>query len=326
MPAYQSLVKHSIFLVASLSGAAQPARSLYRGSRSRDRRLPRSQRQHARLPARTGGAPSESLASAMSIAPDDKAIRGKYQPDQRLICAPDRRNLKECAQRFRGVRAVCCPIRPIRTSGSRSDSDEREQPRSGRRRIAQGRAKRFPSRAAENREPGGWISQRAANDGSPKRSRAQGIAQMQDALKHADSDLAHAQELYNSVAPFSQRSAAGRAGVSRARQGREDPGRSPAGHTRPEGTPHANARLLSAGIAEGGTGFSLCAAGVMAVTRSTIASEARARAPAWLRSRRAPWRSPELALAAAGRPDRLRRLGARLHRQSPPLDHARARP
>ena len=29
-----------------------------------------------------------------------------------------------------------------------------------------------------------------------------GIVQMQEALKHADSDLAHAQELYNSVAPF----------------------------------------------------------------------------------------------------------------------------
>src|ERR1700712_643593 len=32
--------------------------------------------------------------------------------------------------------------------------------------------------------------------------RARGLAQMQDLLKHADSDLAHAEELYNSVAPL----------------------------------------------------------------------------------------------------------------------------
>jgi methylphosphotriester-DNA--protein-cysteine methyltransferase len=32
--------------------------------------------------------------------------------------------------------------------------------------------------------------------------RAHDINQMQDALKHADSDLEHAQSLYNSVAPF----------------------------------------------------------------------------------------------------------------------------
>ena len=32
--------------------------------------------------------------------------------------------------------------------------------------------------------------------------RAHDIGQMQDSLKHADSDLAHAQELYNSVAPL----------------------------------------------------------------------------------------------------------------------------
>ena len=42
----------------------------------------------------------------------------------------------------------------------------------------------------------------AAKDGSPKRRRAHGLSQMQDSLKHADSDLAHAQELYNSVAPL----------------------------------------------------------------------------------------------------------------------------
>jgi tetratricopeptide (TPR) repeat protein len=32
--------------------------------------------------------------------------------------------------------------------------------------------------------------------------RAHGLSQMQDSLKHADSDLAHAEELYNSVAPL----------------------------------------------------------------------------------------------------------------------------
>jgi hypothetical protein len=32
--------------------------------------------------------------------------------------------------------------------------------------------------------------------------RAHDIVQMRDSLKHADSDLAHAQELYNSIAPF----------------------------------------------------------------------------------------------------------------------------
>ncbi len=34
--------------------------------------------------ARTGGAPARRSRSAMSISPEDKSIRGKYQPDRRL--------------------------------------------------------------------------------------------------------------------------------------------------------------------------------------------------------------------------------------------------
>ena len=68
--------------------------------------------------------------------------------------------------------------------------------------LNQARAQRFPAGPAGAKSAGRRIPQ-ARREMDRRGTNERTIsAQMQDALKHADRDLAHAQELYNSVAPF----------------------------------------------------------------------------------------------------------------------------
>ena len=68
MQAYQALAKHSLFSLASFSGAAQPAQSIPRRGRSCHRRLSRSQRQHARHPRRLEARPRGSRLGDVDCA------------------------------------------------------------------------------------------------------------------------------------------------------------------------------------------------------------------------------------------------------------------
>jgi tetratricopeptide (TPR) repeat protein len=140
-----------------------------------------------------------ALGSAMTLAPDDKSIRGKY----RLINGHLKLkagSVKEARSDFEEARTLL-PHSPDPHLGlaliqmAQGDLDKAEDELN--------QAKRDGFRP-------GRREQRALADGYKTRGerwlaeakRTRDIARMQDSLKHADGDLAHAQELYNSVAPF----------------------------------------------------------------------------------------------------------------------------
>jgi hypothetical protein len=140
-----------------------------------------------------------ALEAALALAPGDTAIRGKYS----VING----NLKLLAGNIRGARAdfeearSLLPHAPdphlglaqIRMSEGDLDKAEDELNEAKRNGFRPGR--REEAQLANGYKARGerWLAEA---------HRAHDIARMQDALKHADADLAHAQDLYNSVAPF----------------------------------------------------------------------------------------------------------------------------
>jgi serine/threonine protein kinase len=196
MPAYQSLVKHSIFSLP-LYPARRSLRNRYTAEADRVIADYREASDSTPVTTKDWKRARESLASAMSISPDDK-IRGKYSLIDGFLALKS--DLKEARYDFEES-ARLLPDSPdphlglllVQMSQNNLDQAEEEL-----------------RKAERNGFKAGRREQRGLADGYRVRgerwlveaSRAHGIAQMQAALQHADGDLAHAQDLYNSVAPF----------------------------------------------------------------------------------------------------------------------------
>jgi serine/threonine protein kinase len=141
----------------------------------------------------------EALTQAVSIAPDDKSIRGKSRMvDGHLrLRAGD---LKTARSNFEDARSLL-PNSPdphlglamIHMTDSELNKAEEELKEAQRNGFRPGRREQKALADAYRRHGERWIADA---------KRAHDINKMQDALKHADADLEHAQSLYNSVAPF----------------------------------------------------------------------------------------------------------------------------
>jgi tetratricopeptide (TPR) repeat protein len=196
--AYQALAKKSLFALPLL-----PARNSLR-----DRYLAEADRVIADYREASESTPvylrdwrraQTALNSATALSPEDKTIRGKYQ----LVEG----HLKLRTGDVKGARADF--------EQARSLLPHSPDPHLGLAQIQmrQGELDKAEEELNEAKRNGfqpGRREQRDLADGYKVRgerwlaeaSRARAIGQMQDLLKRADSDLAHAQELYNSVAPL----------------------------------------------------------------------------------------------------------------------------
>jgi tetratricopeptide (TPR) repeat protein len=196
--AYQTLAKESLF-----SWPLYPARNSLR-----DRYVAEADRTIADYREASESTPVYSrdwkraqtaLAAAIALVPGDKTIRGRaHLVDGHLKLRGG--DLKGARSDFEDARELM-PHSPdphlglalIHMSGSDLNKAEEEL-----------------SEAQKNGFQPGRREQKALADGYRKRGerwiavarKAHEIGQMQDALKHADGDLEHAQSLYNAVAPF----------------------------------------------------------------------------------------------------------------------------
>jgi serine/threonine protein kinase len=196
MPAYQSLVKHSLFSLP-LYPARRSLRNRYTAEADRVIADYREASDSTPVTTKDWRRARASLASAMSISPDEK-IRGKYSLIDGFLAL--KTNLKQSRNDFEES-AKLLPDSPdphlglalYQMSQNNLDQAEEELRKAERNGFKAGRREQRGLADGYRLRGERWLAE--AN-------RAQGIAPMQDALKHADSDLAHAQELYNSVAPF----------------------------------------------------------------------------------------------------------------------------
>jgi serine/threonine protein kinase len=140
-----------------------------------------------------------ALNSAVSLAPDDKAIRGKARlVDGHLNLKAG--SLKQARADFEEARALL-PNSADPHLGlalifeSEGDLDKAESE------LNEAKRNRFSPGRREQRNLADGYRQRGERWLAGAR-RTHDMVQMQDELKHADSDLAHAQDLYNGIAPF----------------------------------------------------------------------------------------------------------------------------
>ena len=197
MNAYQALAKRSIF-----SGPLFPARRSLR-----NRYLAEADRVIADYREASESTPvyprdwrraQTALVSAMTLAPEDKSIRGKYHLINGFLKV--RSNVKDARSEFEEARALL-PHSPdphlglalIQMSQGNLDEAEDELNQAKRNGFRPGRREQKDLADGYRARGEKWLAEA---------HRTRDIAQMQESLKHADSDLAHAQELYNSVAPF----------------------------------------------------------------------------------------------------------------------------
>jgi serine/threonine protein kinase len=140
-----------------------------------------------------------ALTQAINIAPDDKSIRGKSKMvDGHLKLRSG--DVKGSRSAFEEARTLL-PNSPdphlglaiIHMTDSELDKAEDELHEAQRNGFRPGRREQKALADAYRKRGERWIAEA---------KRAHDINKMQDGLKHADSDLEHAQNLYNSVAPF----------------------------------------------------------------------------------------------------------------------------
>ena len=140
-----------------------------------------------------------ALAQAVSIAPDDRSIRGKSKMvDGHLKLRSG--DVKGSRSAFEEARTLL-PNSPdphlglaiIHMTDSELDKAEDELNEAQRSGFRPGRREQKSLADSYRKRGERWIAEA---------KRAHDINKMQDGLKHADSDLEHAQNLYNSVAPF----------------------------------------------------------------------------------------------------------------------------
>jgi len=196
--AYQALAKKSLF-----SMPLYPARNSLR-----DRYLAEADRVIADYREASESTPvylrdwrraQAALSSAMALAPDDQSIRGRYQ----LVDGHVNLRLgdvKTARADFDQARNLL-PNSPdphlglalIRMREGDLDKAEKELNDARRNGFQPGRREQRDLADGYKARGEKWLAEA---------SRAHGLSQMQDSLKHAESDLAHAEELYNSVAPL----------------------------------------------------------------------------------------------------------------------------
>jgi serine/threonine protein kinase len=199
--AYQALAKKNLFSFFELP--LYPARNSLR-----DRYLAEADRVIADYREASESTPvylkdwrraQAALTSAMTLSPEDPAIRGRY----RLVDGHLKLRLgdvKEARADFEQARNLL-PHSPDPHLGlaqirmREGDLDRAEEE------LNQAKRDGFQPGRREQRDLANGYRARGERWLAEAR-RAYGLGQMQDLLKRADSDLAHAQELYNSVAPL----------------------------------------------------------------------------------------------------------------------------
>jgi serine/threonine protein kinase len=142
-----------------------------------------------------------SLSAAMSLAPNDKRIRGKYELVQgHLMLQGKNPNPRDARADFEEARKLLgnspdphLGLALIHTSEGDLDRAEEELNEAKRNGFRPGRREQVQLANGYRVRGEKWLA---------SARRARDIDKMQDSLKRADTDLAHAQELYNSVAPF----------------------------------------------------------------------------------------------------------------------------
>ncbi len=196
--AYQALAKKSLF-AWPLSPARNSLRDRYVAEADRVIADYREASESTPVYTRDWKRAQAALNSAMILAPEDKSIHGKYDlVDGYLKLRAG--NVKDARSDFEQARNLL-PHAPDPHLGlaliqmREGDLDRAEQELNEAKRNGFQPGRREQRNLADGYKARGekWLA--AAR-------RARGLSQMQDALKHADSDLAHAQDLYNSVAPL----------------------------------------------------------------------------------------------------------------------------
>jgi serine/threonine protein kinase len=199
--AYQALAKKSLFAFFKLP--LYPARNSLR-----DRYLVEADRVIADYREASESTPvylkdwrraQAALSSAMALSPEDKSIRGKYRlVDGHLKLRIG--DVKAARADFDQARDLL-PDSPdphlglalIQMREGDLDNAEEELNQAKRNGFQPGRREQRDLADGYKARGEKWLAEA---------SRAHGLSQMQDSLKHADGDLAHAEELYNSVAPL----------------------------------------------------------------------------------------------------------------------------
>ncbi len=190
-----------------------------------------------------------ALNSAMALSPDDKSIRGKYELVDGFVKLRTG-NLKIARADFEQARDLL-PGSPDPHLGlaqvwmREGDLDKAEDE------LKQAKRNGFQPGRREQRDLADGYRVRGER-WLTEAKRARGLSQMQEALKQADADLAHAQELYNSVAPLFN-GAVGGAGFARTGSSGEEPGagRADSGRARGESIVRWDMRLSAASLSEG---------------------------------------------------------------------------
>src|SRR5579863_1128142 len=199
--AYQALAKKNLFSFFELP--LYPARNSLR-----DRYLAEADRVIADYREASESTPvylkdwrraQGALNSAMTLSPEDPSIRGRYRlVDGHLKLKVG--DLKEARADFEQARNLL-PHSPDPHLGlalirmREGDLDQAEEE------FNQAKRDGFQPGRREQRDLANGYRARGERWLAEAR-RAYGLSHMQDLLKRADSDLAHAQELYNSVAPL----------------------------------------------------------------------------------------------------------------------------
>lgn len=197
MTAYQALAARSLFSLP-LYPARRSLKNRYVAEADRVIADYREASESTPVYTRDWRRAQAALASAVALAPEDKSIRGKYSLINGFLVL--KTNLKEARSDFEEARSLM-PKSPDPHLGlaliqmSQGNLDE---------------AQDELTQAQHNGFRPGRREQRDLADGYKVRGerwmaaahRTRDIGQMQDALRHADSDLKQAQDLYNQVAPF----------------------------------------------------------------------------------------------------------------------------
>jgi serine/threonine protein kinase len=197
MTAYQTLAKDSLFSWP-LFPARRSLRNRYTAEADRVIADYREASESTPVYTRDWRRAQAALASAMNLSPDDKSIRGKYRLIDGFLRL--RSNLKDARADFEEARTLL-PDSPDPHLGlaqiqmSLGNLDQAEDELNQARRSGFRPGRREQKDLADGYKVRGerWLAEA---------QRTHDIRKTEDALKHADSDLAHAEELYNSVAPF----------------------------------------------------------------------------------------------------------------------------
>ncbi len=212
--AYQALAKKSLF-VLPLYPARNSLRDRYLAEADRVIADYREASESTPVYAKDWRRAQAALNSAMALSPEDKSIRGRHELVDGYLKLFAIGSLKTTRPDFAQARNSVMKDARADFEQARALLPHSPDPHLGLAQIAMreqdlDRAEEELKQAKRNGFQPGRREQRDLADGYRARGerwiaearRAHGLSQMQDSLKHADSDLAHALDLYNSVAPL----------------------------------------------------------------------------------------------------------------------------